>query len=96
MAFETSGEAGVEGVQRHLNRVEFESRVQHCEVNHRVLMSSEADKTHLAVFLCFCQGLGRAVGADEQFGIVLECHSVNLPEIEMIRLQASQRFFQHL
>ncbi len=51
-------------------------------------MSGESDEPHFALFFGFAQGFGRAVGANEQLGIVVESNAVNLPEIEVIGLQA--------
>ena len=62
----------------------------------RIFVPGEADEAHLSLLLGFAQRLSRAVGADEQVGIVVEGDAVNLPEVEMIGLQPAQRLFQHL
>src|SRR5579862_1746603 len=58
-------------------------------------MSGESDEANLAVFFSLGQRLGCSIRADKKFGIVVEAHAVDLPKIEMIGLQAAQRFFQH-
>ena len=59
-------------------------------------MSGKSDEPYFALFFGFAQGFGRAVGANEQLGIVVESNAVNLPEIKMIGLQAVERLLQHL
>ena len=59
-------------------------------------MSRESHKPHLPLLLRFSQRLGRAAGPNEQFRIVLEHDTVNLPQIQMIRLQPRQRLLEHL
>ena len=59
-------------------------------MNLGILVTGESEETHFAIFLGFFQGFGCAVFTDEEFGVVIESHSVNLPEVEMIGLQTAQ------
>ncbi len=59
-------------------------------------MAGETDEADLALFLGFAKGFGGAIGADEQFGIVVKAYAMNLPEIEVVGLQAAEGLLQHL
>src|ERR1700683_1248234 len=65
-------------------------------MNLRILVASESDEADLAILLGFFERFGCAVGTNKQVGIVVESHAVNLPQIEVIGLQAAQGFFEHL
>ena len=54
-----------------------------------ILVPGESDEAHFALLLRLAQRFGGAVRADEQFGIVIEADAVNLPQVEMIGLQAA-------
>src|SRR5258708_8668282 len=96
LPFETSDEAVIECVQWHLNRIERKSRIQHSQMHHWVLVSGESHKSRLAILLCFGQRLRRSIWPNEELRVILESHSVNLPQIEMVGLQTPQRLFEHL
>src|ERR1700722_9653101 len=65
-------------------------------MNFWILMASESYEADLAIFLSLLQRFSGAVLADEEFRVVIERHAVDLPEIEMIGLQAAEGFFEHL
>jgi hypothetical protein len=52
----------------------------HFQVDGRILVPTETDETHLALFLRLLKRFGRAIRADEQIGVVLTGNAVNLPE----------------
>src|SRR5271156_6087959 len=57
-------------------------------------MASETEKPHLALLLRLEQSLGRAVGSEYQVRIVFIDHLVDLPYVQMIGLQARERFLK--
>ena len=61
-----------------------------------IFVAGETGEAHFALFLGFAHGFSGAVWTDEQLGIVVEGDAVNLPEVEMVRLEATQRLFEHL
>ena len=48
-----------------------------------------------ALLFRFSQRLGCAIWANEQFRVVVPADSMDLPEIEVVGLKATQRLFQH-
>ncbi len=91
-----AAEIRIEGIERHLDGVERKTCFQHGEMNFWILMTSEPYEADLAVFLSLLQRFGGAVPTDEKFRVIIEGHAVDLPEIEMIGLQAAEGFFEHL
>jgi len=65
-------ERPIEGVERHLHGIEVKARVQHFQVNSRILVASEADEPYLALFLRLLERFGRAIRTDEQIGVILK------------------------
>src|ERR1700676_611839 len=63
-------------------------------MNRRIFMPCEPEKPHFALPLGFEQGLRRSIWSKYQVRIVLVDDLVYLPHVEMISLQASQRFFK--
>src|SRR5882724_8471996 len=61
-----------------------------------VLVSGESHKSRLAILLCFDQRLRRSIWPNEELGVIVENHPVNLPQIKMVRLQTPKRLFEHL
>jgi hypothetical protein len=86
----------VKTIERHLDRVERIVVRQHLEMNRRVFMSSEADETDLALPLRFVQCFDYASVGEVQVRIVFMDDLVSLPEVQVIRAQALQRFIQLL
>ena len=95
LSFEAA-EGGVETVERHLHGVEREVCGEHAQMDAGIFVAGEADEADFALFLRFGEGFGGAAGGEDQFGIVVVDDFVDLPEIEMIGLQAAQGFFEHL
>ncbi len=89
-------ERPIEGVQRHLDSVEREARIEHGEVNFGVLVAGEAYEADLTFFFGFYKGFCSSARADEEVGVVCEADSVNLPEVDVIGLQPAQALFEHL
>ena len=58
-------------------------------------MAGETNKSHLALLLSLPQSFSRSIRPDEQVGIVLKNDTVDLPKIQMIRLQTTERFLKH-
>ncbi len=58
-------------------------------------MAGEAYEPYFALALSLRQRLGSASLADKKVRIVVERHAVNLPEIQVIGLQAAQRLVEH-
>ncbi|MGA2922087.1 MAG: hypothetical protein ABSE28_13325 [Candidatus Sulfotelmatobacter sp.] len=90
-----AAEIGVERVQRHLHGIEREAGIQHRKMNLGILMPGEPDEANFPVFLSFFQSLGCTALADEEFGIVIKGHTVDLPQIKAVGLQSAQGFFEH-
>ena len=86
----------VEDVQRHLTGIEGKVVCQHLEMNLRVFVAGETEKPHLALPFGFEQCVGRPVRRKVPIGIVVIHHFVNLPEIEVVGLQAPERFVELL
>src|SRR5437667_10206757 len=63
-------------------------------MNRRIFMPCEPEKPHFALPLGFEKSLRRSIWSKYQVRIVLVDHFVYLPHVEMIGLQASQRFFK--
>src|SRR6266436_906635 len=63
-------------------------------MNRRIFMACEPEKPHFALPPGFEQGLRCSIWSEYQVRIVLVDHLMYLPHIEMIGLQASQRFFK--
>src|ERR1700691_1928012 len=57
-------------------------------------MSRESEKPHLALPPGFEQSFRRAIWSKDQVRIIFVDYLVYLPDIEMIGLQTSQRFFK--
>jgi len=65
-------------------------------MHHWVLVSGESHKSRFAIVLCFGQRLRRSIWPNEELRVILESHPMNLPQIEMVRLQTPKRLFEHL
>ena len=61
---------------------------EHLEMDVRRLVPGEADEAHFALLLRLGQRLDRAAGREVPLGVVFIDHLVDLPEVEMIGLQA--------
>jgi len=59
-------------------------------------MPTEAYEAHLTLLFGLVQRFGSAIRPDKFPRIVLEGDSMNLPEVEVVCLQPSQRLLQHL
>ena len=64
LIFETV-KVGVENVEGHLHGVEWETDIQHLQVDLRVLVAGESDETNLALLFSLAQSFGGAVGPNE-------------------------------
>ena len=64
-------------------------------MNCGILVAGETGKSDFALFLGFSQGLRCTVRPDEQVGIVVQPDAVDLPEIEVIGLEALEGLVQH-
>jgi len=93
MGFETA-KCRIATVERHLNGVEGEIMGKHFQMNFRIFMPGKTDKTHLALLLGREQSFRGSIGSENQLWIILINDFMNLPEIEMIGLQATKRFFE--
>jgi len=58
-------------------------------------VTRESDVLHFALLLRFNQRFDDAAFAIREVGIIIVGDGVNLPQIEMIRLQTTQGLFQH-
>src|SRR5260370_16471379 len=65
-------------------------------MHHWFLVSGKSPKPRLTTLLCFGQRLRRSIWPNEELRVILEAHPVNLPQIEMVRLQTPKRLFEHL
>ena len=79
----------VHHVDRHLARVPIVGLVEHRQVDARVLVAREADVADLAGLARFEGGLDAAFVEDPVRVVVVD-HLVELPEVEVIRLQAAE------
>ena len=88
---------GVEHVERHLHRVPREALRKHALVDRWRFMSGEADVAGLALLLRLEHRFGAAAGRENPLGIVLPDNLMDLPEIEVVGLQALQAVleFEH-
>ena len=59
-------------------------------------MPGKTHEAYFALLFRFAQRFGRAIRSDKFPGIVLEGHPVNLPQVQVVRLQPPQRLLQHL
>src|SRR5579875_3176402 len=80
----------VKRIDRHLNRVERELRIQHGKMNVWIFVPCEPDEPNLALLLRLHQRLSRATRSYEQLGIVVEADAMDLPQIQVIGLQPPQ------
>ncbi len=90
-----AAEGRVAAIERHLHGIEGKIVRQHFQMDFGIFVAGESDEADFALLLGGEQGFGSAVRSEDQVGIVFVDHFVNLPEIEMIGLQAAKRFFQH-
>ena len=60
----------------------------------RVLVPGEADEADLALALRLLEGLDGAAGREVALGVVLVDHFVDLPEVEAVGAQSSQRLLE--
>src|SRR5205085_1203615 len=90
----------VHDVERHLHGIEgelvSESCLQHLEMNVWTLVSGKADVTNLALFFRFECRLQASARAQNSCRISFANHLVELQQINMVGLQAAQRFFELL
>jgi hypothetical protein len=89
-----AAEGRIEAVERQLARVPRVVVRQHLEVQAGILVSGEPDEPDLALLPCAIEGLDRAARREVPRRLVVEDHLVDLPEIQVIGLQAAQRLFQ--
>ena len=85
-------EAAVEGVadvDGHLGGVPGVGLVEHLEMDLRILVAGEADEANLAGFLGF-ESRFEAALFEDPVGIVVVDHFVELPEIEVVGLEATE------
>ena len=83
--------AGVEGVERHLHRVEREAELEHLEVEGWVLVTGEADEAGLAMLLGLLQRLDDAPLGLRQMWVVVVDNPMDLPQVQVVGLEAPQR-----
>ena len=69
---------------------------EHLQMNLRIFVSGETDEPHLTLPFGVEQGLSRPARRKVPIGIVEIDHFVNLPEIEIVCLQATERFVELL
>src|SRR5208337_2098960 len=83
-------EVGIHSVQRHLYGVEgkpvLEGRIQHLQMNVRVLMPCESDIAELAGLFRLQSRFERAVGAENAVGVTRANDFMKLDEVDHIRL----------
>ena len=65
-------------------------------MNARIFVSREADESCLTLPFGFIQCLEYSAFGISQFRIVVEADSMDLPEIKMVGLKATERFIKHL
>src|SRR5665213_1830202 len=86
----------VHRIERHLNRIEMETvflrRLQHIQVNMRVLMAGKSDKANLARAFGIEKGFHGAMRREDAVGVVEADYFVVLEKIDMIDPQTLQRF----
>jgi hypothetical protein len=91
---------GIERIERHLHRVEVHlvlvGEGHHPQVNLGRFVARKANKTDFALFFGLEQRFPNAVRGEVQFWIVKVDTLVNLPQVQMVRAQALERFFQLL
>jgi hypothetical protein len=64
-------------------------------VNGGILVAGEPDQAHLALLLGLRERFGRAVGAEDEVGIVVVDDFVDLPDVQIVGAEAAQRFVEH-
>ena len=64
-------------------------------MNGRVLVAVEADETHFALLFRLSKSFEDAIGRVDELGIVAVDHFVNLPNIEVVGLEAYKRLLEH-
>src|SRR5665213_1284304 len=86
----------VHRIERHLNRIEMETvflrRLQHVQMNMRVLMAGKSDKANLARAFGIEKGFHGAMRREDAVGVVEADYFVVLEKIDMIDPQTLQRF----
>ena len=89
-------EMRVHDVERHLHGVEAEAvpvgRLEHVAMDRRALVAGEADVADLALLARPQHGLQRAAWREHALGIVHADDLVELQQVDVIGLQALQRF----
>ena len=83
-----AAEARVQRIEGHLDNIEGVAAVEHLQIDCRMLVSVESDKADLSLLLCPGKGFENAIVRVDQFGVIVVDDLVNLPDIEMISLQA--------
>jgi hypothetical protein len=87
---------GIHDVQRHLYRIEVKvvsfGGLQHVKMNVRMLVAGEANEADLASLLRFKHRLERAAFAENALVVSRANDLVELHQIDMIGLQAFERF----
>jgi len=84
----------VEAVERELTRVERIVERQHAEMDLRILVSGETDKSRLALRPGPVERLDDAVPGEVPIGVVVIGTLVDLPQVEMVRAQPPQRLLE--
>jgi hypothetical protein len=72
-------EVGVEGAERHLNRVKLEAGLDHLEVDGRVFVTGEAEVANLAFPAGLFERPGCAAREDKHRRVIVKSDAVDLP-----------------
>src|SRR5438552_4686010 len=92
-ALETA-EGGIETIERKLTGIERVIVREHLQMNRRVFVAGEADEADFAFTLRLGERLDDTAGGEMQIGVVVVDDLVDLPEVEMIRLEPPQGLLQ--
>src|SRR3954465_2310648 len=68
---------------------------EHSQMNRGIFMSRESNCADLALLLRLEECFRNAVRREDEVGIILIDDFVNLPDVEVVRLQAAERFLKH-
>src|SRR5690606_11976251 len=85
----------VADVDRHLSRVPLVRLAEHLEVNPRIFMPREAEIANFPRLLRFDRRLDPAL-LEDPIRIVVIDHFMKLPQVKMIRLQATEALVETL
>ena len=90
-----AAEGRVQWIEGHLDHIESIAAIEHLQIDRRVLVSIESYKADLSLLLCPGKGFENTVVRVDQVGIIVVDDLVNLPDIEMIRLQTGKGCIEH-